>query len=134
MSCSTFSNGFVREAYSAIGTGGSGVILTLARPAFHSDSARDAQNSQRATTAIASHTRRIQPRACSENGWRGRPARPARPGRRLNPFGVEQISNLPYRRFVIGRRLLGAGGRQVKNPRYSAGSGILKGCEKLAGG
>ena len=34
-------------------------------------------------------------------------------------FSVAQISNLPYRRFVIGRTLLAGGGWQVKNLRYS---------------
>src|SRR6266567_6825535 len=44
MSCSTFSNGFTREAYPAIGTDFSGVILIVARPAFHSASAAFAQS------------------------------------------------------------------------------------------
>ena len=34
------------------------------------------------------------------------------------PFSVAQISNLPYRRFVIGRTLLAADRWQVKNLRY----------------
>jgi hypothetical protein len=33
------------------------------------------------------------------------------------PFSVEQIFNLPYRRFVIGRTLLAVGTWQVKNMR-----------------
>src|SRR5947207_13800949 len=39
MSCSTPWYGLTREAYPAIGTGSSGVILIEASPAFHSDSA-----------------------------------------------------------------------------------------------
>src|SRR5947209_97012 len=72
MSCSTFWNGFVREAYPAIGTGLSGVILMAANPAFQCPSAALAQNTakQEAATKLAK-ANLIQCRWSRQNPRRG---------------------------------------------------------------